>query len=58
MHVASLQSQPPPAQPRGTNTGHAFVPATAQVLSIAEAAMMTEQLRQSEQAVNQEVTPR
>ena len=54
MHVAELQSKPAP-MPKSADTGHAFVPATSRVMTLAEAAAMTEQLRQSEQAVNQEV---
>ncbi len=54
MHVAELQSKPA-AMPKSADTGHAFVPATSRVLTLAEAAAMTEQLRHSEQAVNQEV---
>lgn len=54
MHVAELKSKPP-ALPKSAATGHAFVPATSRVMTLAEAAAMTEQLRCSEQAVNQEV---
>ncbi len=54
MHVAELQSKPP-AMPKSADTGHAFVPATSRVMTLAEAAAMTEQLRHCEQAVNQEV---
>ena len=54
MHVAELQSKPP-ALPKSADTGHAFVPATSRVMTLAEAAAMTDQLRHSEQAVNQEV---
>jgi len=54
MHVAELHSKPP-AMPKAADTGHAFVPATSRVMTLAEAAAMTEQLRHSEQAVNQEV---
>lgn len=54
MHVAELQSKSP-ALPKSANTGHAFVPATSRVMTLAEAAAITEQLHWSEQAVNQEV---
>jgi len=54
MHVAELQSKPP-ALPKSAGTGHAFMPATSRVMTLAEGAAMTEQLRHSEQAVNQEV---
>lgn len=53
MHVAELQSKPL-ALPKSADTGHAFVPATSRVMTLAEAAAMTDQLRHSEQAVNQE----
>ncbi|DBB00330.1 TPA: hypothetical protein ACH3X1_014153 [Trebouxia sp. C0004] len=53
-HVAELQSKPA-ALPKSASTGHAFVPANSRVLTLAKAAAMTEQLRQSEQAVNHEV---
>ncbi len=41
--------------PKSADTGHAFVAANSRALTLAEAAAMTEQLRHSEQAVNQEV---
>ena len=56
MHVFTLQTQPPKFPPKSTGTGHAFVPATAQVPTVAEAAAMTEHLRQLEGAANQEVS--
>lgn len=56
IHVASLQRQAPQSCPKSASTGHAFLPATLGTMSTADAAALTQQLRQAQQAVNQEVT--
>ena len=56
MHVSEMQTQRPARPIQSTSTGHAFMPATADVLTIAEAAMLTGQLKQSQQAANQQVS--
>ena len=55
MHVVELQTHAPRVHPKSSSTGHAFVAATARVPSVAEAVAMTEQLRLSKEAANQEV---
>ena len=55
MHVVQLQTHSPKVAVKSINTSHAFVPATVKVSTVAEAVAMTEQLRLSEEAANQEV---
>ena len=55
MHVVELQTHTPKVPPKSSSTGHAFVPATARAPTVAEAVAITEQLRLSEEAANQEV---
>lgn len=55
MHVVQLQTHSPKAPPKSSNTGHAFVAATAKVPTVAEAVGMTEQLRLSQEAANLQV---
>lgn len=57
MHVTTLQTQPPRVPPKSTGTGNAFLPATAKVPTLAEAAALTEHLRHRQEAANQEVAP-
>ena len=55
MHVTNQQNEPPSGIHRFAGTGHAFVPATVHVPSVAEAVARTEELRFAEQAYNQQV---
>ena len=55
MHVVQLQTHTTKVPPKSSSTGHAFVPATAKVPTVAEAVATTEQLRLSKEAANQEV---
>ena len=54
-HVTTLQTQPPKVPAKSTGTGHAFLPATARMPTLAEAAATTEQLRQCQEAAHQKV---
>lgn len=55
MHVVQLQTHAAKVAPKSSSTGHAFVAATSRMPTVAEAVAMTEQLRLSEEAANQEV---
>lgn len=55
MHVVQLQTHSPKAPPKSSNTGHAFVAATAKMPTVAEAVGITEQLRMSQEAANLQV---
>ena len=55
MHVSELQTKPPARPAQATSTGHAFLAANSDVLTVAEAVLLTEQLKQTQQAANQQV---
>lgn len=55
MHVVQLQTHSPKAPPKSSNTGHAYVAATAKMPTVAEAVDITEQLRMSQEAANLQV---